>query len=119
MWYARRLAIGWWHCKTRSVTSPLPSAKAHLTTSIVVYKSEPAVLRATVESLLGAIDTAREAGWLSAAGVDLIHNAEPDPAFSALVDAMAAHARARQIAFRLLEGHGNVGYGRGHNMAIA
>ncbi len=101
------------------MTSPLPSAKTHLTTSIVVYKSEAAVLRDTVESLLVAIDTARQAGWLGDAGIDLIHNADPDPGFSALVDALAAQARAGHIAFRLLEGHGNVGYGSGHNLAIA
>ncbi len=89
-----------------------------LSVSIVVYRSDLQTLRATVDSLLLAIETARQADRLSHASIDLIHNAEPDPAFTALTDALAAQARERHIGFRLLEGHGNVGYGRGHNLSI-
>ena len=99
------------------------SASSHepstLTVSIVVYRSALPVLRATVESLLHAIDIAREAGQLGTAAIDLVHNAEASADFTALCDALADQAHALAIRFRLLEGHGNVGYGRGHNLSIA
>jgi len=76
------------------------------------------VLRATVESLLAAIDTARQAGQLHSASIDLVHNAEASAAFTALSDALADQAQALSIRFRLLEGHGNVGYGCGHNLSV-
>ncbi len=93
-------------------------ASPSLSVSIVVYRSELPVLRATVESLLVAIDTARQAGQLGAAAIDLIHNAEPSADFSELSDALADQCRELAIRFQLLEGHGNVGYGRGHNLSI-
>ena len=99
------------------------SASSHepstLTVSIVVYRSALPVLRATVESLLYAIDIAREAGPLGTAAIDLVHNAEASADFTALSDALADQAQGLSIRFRLLEGHGNVGYGRGHNLSVA
>lgn len=89
-----------------------------MSVSIVVYRSELPVLRATVESLLVAIDTACQAGQLHWAAIDLVHNAEASADFTALVAALATKAQADNVVFRLLEGHGNVGYGRGHNLAI-
>lgn len=71
-----------------------------------------------MESLLHAMNTARQAGVLGRAAIDLVHNAEPDPAFTALVDDLREKAQSLDIRFTLLEGHGNVGYGRGHNLAI-
>ena len=86
--------------------------------SIVVYRSELPILRATVESLLLAIDTACKGGQLQSAAIDLVHNAQASADFTALADALAGKAQAANVAFRLLEGHGNVGYGCGHNLSI-
>lgn len=101
------------------MNSPSASLSSDLTISIVVYRSELPVLRATVESLLHAITTAAQAGLLGSAAIDLVHNAEPSAAFTALGEALAEAAQAQGTRFRLLEGHGNVGYGRGHNLSIS
>jgi len=99
------------------VVRPLPPVS--LSISIVVYRSALPVLRATVESLLHAIDTARQAGQLGTAAIDLVHNAQASADFTALSDLLADQARGLSIRFRLLEGHGNVGYGRGHNLSVS
>jgi GT2 family glycosyltransferase len=75
------------------------------------------VLRATLRSLRHAADTAREACKLDAATLDLIDNGSPDPAALDRV----LHEECGGAPFlqaRVVRGHGNVGYGRGHNLGI-
>jgi GT2 family glycosyltransferase len=85
----------------------------------VVYQSDLTVLRAALVSLLAAIAHARTGHWLEATRIDLIHNAPPSAPFSALVAEVSALAQAAAVDLQLLEGHGNVGYGRGHNLSIS
>lgn len=90
-----------------------------LSISIVVFRSEPQILRATVTSLLSAVETARQQECLSSASIDLIHNGEETQQFTQLAQSLAELARVAQVPLRVIEGHGNVGYGRGHNLSIA
>jgi GT2 family glycosyltransferase len=84
--------------------------------SIVVYRSYPAVLKPTLDSLLQALQHAQSRQLLGSAAIDIINNSASEPALTALVERCRAQASGIDIA--LLEGHGNVGYGRGHNMSI-
>ncbi|MDO9318161.1 MAG: glycosyltransferase [Gammaproteobacteria bacterium] len=90
-----------------------------LSVSVVIYKTDSAILLSGLRSLLGAIAVAVAAGELQSARVDIINNADADPVLSAMVGQLAAEAAAQSVEVRLLEGHGNVGYGRGHNLSIS
>jgi hypothetical protein len=88
-----------------------------LSVSIVLYKTPLAMLRVTIASVLQAVDCAREAGELAAVTIALVDN----DAESALQEAMSDWQTVmadRQIGLRLWQGHGNIGYGRGHNRAL-
>jgi len=89
-----------------------------LSISIVVFRSEPQIVRATVTSLLSAIATARQQECLSSASIDLIHNGEETQRFTQLAQSLAELALVAHVQLRVIEGHGNVGYGRGHNLSI-
>ncbi len=79
-----------------------------LTISIVTYRSDPAELRGTLSSLRQALRSFDVAD----VGIILIDN--------------SPHSGAGEIARReladwdvtVLEGHGNIGFGRGHNLAL-
>ncbi len=96
-------------------STPPPSS---LSVSVVVYKTDAVVLLATLRSLLVAAQFAKSHGWLDRLTIDVIHNAATDPGFAALIGTITAEAVAQEVGFRLFEGHGNVGYGRGHNLSI-
>lgn len=99
------------------LSTPLPELGLVLTVSIVVYRSEPAILQLTLESMLRAIHHAQHRQLLGRASIDIIHNSAREPSLTALI----AHCRdqASGIDIELLEGHGNIGYGRGHNLSIS
>ncbi|WP_414450230.1 glycosyltransferase family 2 protein [Burkholderia sp. 22PA0099] len=84
-----------------------------LTVSIVVYRMGPAQLTQTLSSLLvalGQLDAARPG---QRSELWLIDNGD-SPASLPVLDAFRAHG----IDCIVMAGHGNVGYGRGHNLAI-
>ncbi|MFL5493317.1 MAG: glycosyltransferase family 2 protein [Gemmatimonadales bacterium] len=88
-----------------------------ISVSVVVYQSDLGALRGTVASLGGALERAREEGLLQHATVTLVDNKMPD---EVALDAMVHEESARVpwVEFHLIRGQGNVGYGRGHNLAI-
>jgi GT2 family glycosyltransferase len=88
-----------------------------LSTSVVVYRPDLPELLETLESLAQAVRRACEAGLLSAAQVFLIDNGSPDPAaLEGVLARLAASAPTLDVS--LIRGHGNVGYGRGHNLGL-
>ncbi len=87
-----------------------------LSVSLVVYHPDLTVLRETISSLSTALDRAHDAGLLADARVALIDNGTTD---EASLDSLAGAALARPwIRLEVLRGHGNVGYGRAHNLSI-
>jgi hypothetical protein len=91
--------------------------KAGLGISVVVYQPDEPSLLETLRSLVEAARRAREAGLLAAAQLFLIDNGSPDPA--ALDRAVAWLAQPRNgIGLSVIRGHGNVGYGQGHNLGL-
>lgn len=83
-----------------------------LSVSVVTYAPDLAVLRDTLQSLSKSIDTARIAGSLAEDDVAVVDNG-PGAAWMERLAELASRCRTR-----LISGHGNVGYGRGHNIAM-
>ena len=90
-----------------------------LSVSVVIYKTDTALLLSGLRSLLAAISVAMDAGEIESVHVDIINNADSDPALLRLVGQLSAETAPLSVEVRLLEGHGNVGYGRGHNLSIS
>ncbi|MGF6371298.1 GT2 family glycosyltransferase [Paraburkholderia sp. RAU6.4a] len=84
-----------------------------LSASIVVYKPDEALLRRTLVSFAAACECLRASAPECTVVLYLVDN-------GGLKDVHDAIDRLDKggVAFQLLTGHGNVGYGRGHNLAI-
>ena len=93
------------------------AAPATLSVSLVTFRPPLDVLRATLDGLAAAVEHAARAGLLAHATFWLVDNGSDD---IAALDAMVAEALPDRpwLARRTCRGHGNVGYGRGHNLAL-
>jgi GT2 family glycosyltransferase len=94
-------------------------AGASLSISIVTYAPDERLLARTLASAADAIAFARAQGSLRAARLQVVDNG-PDglaPMLGTLAE--AALARAQDVELEVITGHGNVGYGQGHNLALA
>jgi len=85
--------------------------------SIVVYRPEPRLFARALASLAAAIVEARRLGALSEARVFVVDNG-PQGARAAIAPAIAAWP-AQAGGLEVIAGHGNVGYGRANNLALA
>jgi hypothetical protein len=90
-----------------------------LSASIVVFDSDRALLRRTLESLAAAVTHAANAGLLTGARITLVDNAAPQGTTveAPYLPEFAAPA-ASATAWRRVSGQGNVGFGRGHNLVL-
>ncbi|PTB30336.1 glycosyl transferase [Paraburkholderia caribensis] len=84
-----------------------------LSVSVVVYRPEVQQLAQTLESLAAAYDALRETHPAFTLDVYLVDNGGL-PDMTATLDALRAHGATCSV----IAGQGNVGYGRGHNLAI-
>jgi GT2 family glycosyltransferase len=89
-----------------------------LSASIVVFRPDLEVLADTLRSLGVAAERAREAGTLGRVELWLVDNGGAVTA--GLEDTLAAALTpfAPWLSVQVLSSHGNVGFGRGHNLAI-
>jgi hypothetical protein len=88
-----------------------------LRTSVVVFRPDLQWLERTFASLARSCEHARAAGAVRAVFVDVVDNGTPDEA--ALDDCIARLAAVLAPgSVRTIRGHGNVGYGEGHNRSI-
>jgi hypothetical protein len=85
--------------------------------SIVTYRSDLPLLARAIASLSRAVLVAREAGLLAAAELVVVDNG-PGEDRAGIERALAAFADAAGKR-QLVAGHGNVGYGRANNLALA
>ena len=90
-----------------------------LSISIVVYYPDAAWLTTTLESLVAALAHARHAGAMRRAQIFLVDNQSDvaDCPFTAQLE--NAGRQFGWIETLTIAGHGNIGYGRGNNLAIA
>jgi GT2 family glycosyltransferase len=88
-----------------------------LSISIVVFNSPTEILKRCVQSLSVSAEFAVATQKLSRVDVFLINNS-PDNIADQLLESLCHEMRLNEIYPHLITGHGNVGYGRGHNLGI-
>jgi GT2 family glycosyltransferase len=95
------------------------NGKPCLSVSVVIHQLDEDVLGSTLQSLLTAVRTARSLGQIAQGHLYLVDNSE------SVGNQVALQRLASQLAdcnpeldARVISGHGNVGYGRGHNLAM-
>ncbi|CAB3758238.1 glycosyl transferase [Burkholderia sp. MSh2] len=88
-----------------------------LSISVVAYRPEPVLLERTLSTLLEALHALRKApqpvNCERLARFYLVDNGDTD-----VPQAWRDRLEQAGVDFEVLRGHGNVGYGRGHNLAI-
>ncbi|MBL0142569.1 MAG: glycosyltransferase family 2 protein [Betaproteobacteria bacterium] len=92
---------------------------ASLSIAIVTYAPDERLLARTLASTADAIALARERGSLGATRLQIVDNGPEGLAPMLAILGEAALARAQGTTLEVISGHGNVGFGRGHNLAIA
>lgn len=97
------------------MTGPSPLT---LTVSVVVYDTPLAELQSLLNSLLTAIAPLPEAGLRVRTRISLVDNDDNPRLAPADFSRFDQQLQALGIVFEVLGGHGNVGYGRGHNLVI-
>ncbi|RXV73043.1 glycosyltransferase family 2 protein [Burkholderia stabilis] len=96
-----------------NVNAESPEPLGSLSVSIVVYRPDRAMLTQTLSSLDAACERLRVARPGVAVELFLVDNGElGDPGV------IAGMLKSDRVSCHVLTGHGNVGYGRGHNLAI-
>jgi len=85
-----------------------------LSVSVVVYRPDVAKLNATLASLGASCEGLRAINCSFPIALYLVDNDGGVPDVSATLDAL----RIENVVITVIAGHGNVGYGRGHNLAI-
>lgn len=99
-----------------SLNKPLP----HLTVSVVVYQLDLPVLRQSLQSLLAAVRYAGARDRLRGFTLHLLDNGDNADALRPLmadID-MAPEEAGGSASAHLYLAHGNIGYGRAHNLVI-
>jgi GT2 family glycosyltransferase len=92
---------------------------ASLSVSIVTHAPNLQLLASTLHSLARALDHARCTGVIDAAQVLIVDNGPGSEWSGTLVEQAAAFERGVSEANgQVISGHGNLGYGAGHNLAI-
>ena len=97
-----------------------PTLATGLSISVVTYSPDFQILKKTLRSLALALTYARSEGFLRRIVVLIVDNG-PGKEMNAPLHkcAQCSLATAGPDFMMVMSGHGNVGYGRGHNLAIA
>lgn len=89
-----------------------------LSVSIVVFRQDVEELSRTIGSLRAAVDRARATGVLGGMALSIVDNGGHDSAAldRAVTASLGGHMAG--LSVRTIRGHGNVGFGQGHNLAL-
>lgn len=90
-----------------------------LSVSVVIYQSPSEVLDRTLNSLADALAELRQRRAAATAQLALIDNAGPGQGRAIVQSAIGSRLRGVLERLDVLDDQGNVGYGRGHNLAMA
>jgi GT2 family glycosyltransferase len=97
-----------------SAPAPLPA----LSVSLVTFNPDFGVLAQVVASLLAAVRRTTAHGLLEAAGLIVVDNGPSRECGVRLQKLLNARWDDATFSYNIISGHGNVGYGQGHNKAI-
>jgi GT2 family glycosyltransferase len=98
-------------------TSPI-AAPIALSIAIVCYHSDQRHLKQLFVSIIDAVSQLKESSRLKPIPVYFIDNAETEILSLSLFDDLQQQAAALEVNLHLLSGHGNIGYGRAHNLVL-
>jgi len=93
---------------------PLPA----LSIGIVCFNSSELELRKLIASILQAVEHLKQPFSEVTLPIYLIENSENQDLILSVMTDYEEQASQLNVEFRLLHGHGNVGYGRAHNLAL-
>jgi GT2 family glycosyltransferase len=88
-----------------------------LSVSVVTYAPQVAIVGDTLRTLAIALGQARASGNLGDVQLTLIDNG-PGARYAPVLDGLLRRELPSTLTTRLLSGQGNIGYGRGHNLAL-
>lgn len=88
-----------------------------LSISCVTFHTNPLILNSTIESLAHSCEIAKQSNIVSRLELFLIDNG-PDEKNLSILCSIQNKYQNRFDAVHILTGHGNVGYGKGNNLAI-
>lgn len=94
---------------------------ASLSVSIVTFRPKLSLLSMTLESLVRAVRYAVAQQGQLTVSLWIVDNTPVEEAatFAIGKTALGAVERCNEISVEFIQGHGNVGYGRGHNLALS
>jgi GT2 family glycosyltransferase len=95
--------------------SPVPVL---LSVSIVIFRPDAVLLAATLESVVIAFAELKSRLPGTEGRIFLVDNADASEGVSARRVLLDKGLPTQALAIEVIEGHGNVGYGRGHNLAF-
>lgn len=96
-----------------------PASKSlSLSISVVCFNSSVQELHELLQSTLAAIRLLRDSQSLAPVVIYLVDNSEGESLALESFGDLQASCDELTVALKLLHGHGNVGYGAGHNLAI-
>lgn len=99
------------------MTESLSRRLARLSVSCVTYHSDVALLESTLKSLALACQHAHGQGYLGRVDVYLVDNSQC-PEYLTAIQQLVNHLAIKFDSIVLISGHGNPGYGVGHNQAL-
>lgn len=91
---------------------------ASLSVSVVTYRPDTPLIEETLSTLAAALSQAQGAGTLARASVLIVDNGPGDRYARLLEEQLGRKFAGSPIRTQVLSGHGNIGYGRGHNLAL-
>jgi GT2 family glycosyltransferase len=94
-------------------------APPSLSIAVVTYASDLRLLARTLASLADAVAFAHEKGTIGAARLCVVDNGPEETQAMLFELAGAALQRAPGMSFEVVSGHGNVGFARANNLALA
>ena len=89
-----------------------------LSISVVCYNSPLMQLQSLMDSIFASINHLRSHYELPTVSIFIIDNSDESTALSQLYRREGRRFEELKVELRLISGHGNVGYGRGHNLAL-
>jgi GT2 family glycosyltransferase len=105
------------HLGLPSAAAAATKARTDLTVSLVVYELDKEALEQTLASLRCALESGIDAGIIESVSVDIVDNGSNAPALRSMVKRIFPRVQ-HPLATHVMSGHGNVGYGKGHNISI-
>jgi GT2 family glycosyltransferase len=101
-----------------AILDSVPAALSALSISLVTFEPHVEVLTAVIDRLLTALHHAAMNGVLTAASLVVVDNGPALDCRLRLQRLLEAHWNDSGFASNIISGHGNIGYGQGHNKAI-